>query len=96
MSEQELEDILVGKGAKETTLLESLVNIMTSPIAKRKGLMLSKEDTAEYAEEIKKLIAELYKVKSSLITAFNVDVSIKSSAQSVYIDNALKILSKLL
>ena len=62
MSRKELEDILTGAGETETKALQSLVNIMTSPLARRAGLHMSKEDTAEWAEEINGVIGRLREI----------------------------------
>ena len=62
MNRQELEDVLTGANEKETPALQALVNMMTSPIPKRAGLKLSKEDTAEWAKELNTIIDKLQSI----------------------------------
>ena len=96
MDKKELEDILTGAHERETPALESLVNMMTSPIPKRAGLKLSKEDTAEWADEIKKIIYTLVEIKAHLTSALCVDPTIKCSEQTIYIEKAIEKLKPLL
>ena len=56
--------------------------MMTSPIPKRSGLKLSKEDTAELAEEIKKVIDTFRNDDKYLSNALYVDSCIKCSEQT--------------
>lgn len=96
MNNQELEDVLTGAHEKETPALQALVNMMTSPIPKRAGLKLSKEDTAEWAEEIKKVIDTLRNVDIYLTNALYVDPIIKCSEQTIEIEKAREQLKTLL
>ena len=96
MNNQELEDVLTGVHEKETPALQALVNMMTSPIPKRAGLKLSKEDTAEWAEEIKNVIDTLRNVDIYLINALFVDPCIKFSEQTIEIEKAKEQLKKLI
>lgn len=96
MNKQELEDILTGAHEKETPALEALVNMMTSPIPKRAGLKLSKEDTAEWAEEIKQVIDKLNRINTLLADALYVDPLKKSAEQTIIIEKARNQLKTLL
>ena len=46
-----LSSILEGEG-EEKNAVESLIQILRSPIAKRKGIIMSAEDCKEWAEEL--------------------------------------------
>lgn len=96
MDKKELEDILTGANKRETPALEALVNMMTSPIPKRAGLKLSKEDTAEWAEEIKKIIDKLHKINVFINDALFVDPLNKSAEQTIFIEKAKEELKTIL
>ena len=96
MSRKELEDILTGSGEEETPVLQALVNMMTSPIPKRAGLKMSPEDTAAWAEELKKVIDTLRDVDVYLSNALYVDPCVKCSEQTVEIEKAKKHLKPLI
>lgn len=53
---EELENILTGANEREPNPVESLINIFTSPIAKRKGVVITKEDCVIWAEELKSFL----------------------------------------
>ena len=55
LSKDEFEDILLGTNERELNSIESLIKIFSSPIAKRKGVMISKEDCELWIEELKEL-----------------------------------------
>lgn len=44
---------------KELNAVESLINILTCPIAKRKGITFSPEECIEWSKELKQFLAEL-------------------------------------
>ena len=46
---------------KELNAVESLINIFTCPIAKRKGITFSSEDCEERSKELKQFLVELKK-----------------------------------
>jgi len=96
MDKKELEDILTGAHERETPALEALMNMMTSPIPKRAGLKLSKEDTAEWAEEIKKIIDKLHKINVFINDALFVDPLKKSAEQTIFIEKAKEELKTIL
>ena len=53
MTKEEFEDILLGRNEEEVDALSAIINLLTSPIAKRKGVIISKEDCVEWAEDLK-------------------------------------------
>ena len=43
---------------KELNAVESRINILTCPIAKRKGIMFSAEECAEWSKDLKQFLVE--------------------------------------
>lgn len=52
-----LSSILEGEG-EEKNAVESLIQIFRSPIAKRKGVIISAEDCEEWAKELESYLKE--------------------------------------
>ena len=42
--------------SRELNAVESLIQILNSPIAKRKGIIMTREDCAEWSNELKKFL----------------------------------------
>lgn len=57
-----LQFILEG-GCKEKNAVESLIQMFRSPIAKRKGIIISSEDCKEWAEDLENYLKEVEKSK---------------------------------
>ena len=53
LSKDEFENILLGTNERELNPIESLIKIFSSPIAKRKGVMISKEDCGLWIDILK-------------------------------------------
>lgn len=55
--QESIEDILTGKNEKPTNAVEQMIGFLTSPIARRKGVTISSDDCAVWADELKNFLA---------------------------------------
>ena len=49
-------DAIIEGDSRELNAVESLIQILNSPIARRKGIILTPEECAEWSNELKKLL----------------------------------------
>ena len=49
-------DAIIEGDSRELNAVESLIQILNSPIAQRKGIILTPEECAEWSNELKKML----------------------------------------
>ena len=55
----QLEDILTGKNVPETNVVQQMIGILSSPIAKRNGVVIPAEDCKIWVEELERFLKEI-------------------------------------
>ena len=61
MEEKEFLETLFPSNEKEKNPVEALIGMMRSPIAKRKGLLISAKDCEEWALDLEKFLSDVKK-----------------------------------